>query len=163
MSEPFRKMNGSPEFYSLLHEMSDTHDKKSHDYASNDDPFGNYTFSGQLGQIFAHSARDLGFVTRIGEKLFRLANLEKSSKTPKNESVEDTERDLAVIMTLWMAARRQNRKAKEIPSEDALLTIIPLMESLGAQHLSQLRDYLSRLINDKFGASARTSEHPHRS
>lgn len=110
MSEPFRQMKGSPEFYSLLIEMANTHDAKSHDYASNDDPFGNYHFSGLLAQLFSHSTEDMGFVTRIGEKLFRLANLEKSGKTPKNESIMDTERDICVITALWMASRRTRRQ-----------------------------------------------------
>lgn len=107
-------MSGSPEFHKLLEEMGNLHDEKSHDYASDSNPFGNYQFAGQLGQLFAHSASDLGFVTRIGEKLFRLANLESSGKSPKNESVADTERDLCVIMTLWMAARRSGREWNKV-------------------------------------------------
>jgi hypothetical protein len=102
--------HGSPTFYKLLEEMSETHSKKSHDYASNDNPFGNYTFAGKIACMFAHSELDAGFVGRFAEKLFRLANLESSKKTPSNESIEDTERDMCVIIALWMAARRDNRK-----------------------------------------------------
>lgn len=104
--------HGSPTFYALLEEMADTHDKKSHDYASNDNPTGNYHFAGRLATLFAHSPEDAGFVGRIGEKLYRLANLESSGKTPANESIADTERDLAVIMALWMADRRDRRRKK---------------------------------------------------
>src|SRR5215471_19798023 len=96
-----RVRNGSPTFYALLNEMADTHDSKSHDYASNDNPSGNYHFAGQLAVLFAHSPKDAGFIGRIGEKLYRLANLESGGKTPKNESVEDTERDICVITALW--------------------------------------------------------------
>jgi len=102
--------HGSPEFYKMLEEMADLHDKKSHDYASNDNPYGNYEFAGELACLFSHSPKDAGFVGRIGEKLYRLSNLEKDGKTPKNESVEDTERDLCVIMALWVANRRERRK-----------------------------------------------------
>lgn len=107
--------NGSPIFYKLLEEMADTHDKKSYDYANNNNPYGNYYFAGQLSNLFSHSSQDAGFVGRIGEKLYRLANLESSGKTPNSESIEDTERDLCVIMALWMASRRERRGANKTP------------------------------------------------
>lgn len=107
--EQGRQRHGSPTFYKLLEEMAVTHDKKSHDYASNDNPSGNYHFAGRLALLFSHSEQDAGFVGRIGEKLYRLANLESSQKIAQNESVEDTERDLCVIMALWMADRRDRR------------------------------------------------------
>lgn len=116
--------NGSPIFYKLLGEMADLHDKKSHDYASNQNPYGNYQFAGQLSVLFSHSADDAGFVGRIGEKLYRLANLESSGKVPNNENIEDTEKDLCVIMTLWMASRRERRLSKipvpKIPTKEEL-------------------------------------------
>lgn len=107
--EKGRPRNGNPKFYKLLEEMAETHDKKSHDYASNDNPSGNYHFAGQVAGLFAHSPEDAGFVGRIAEKIFRLANLEGGGKSPKNESIEDTERDIAVITCLWMADRRDRR------------------------------------------------------
>ena len=107
--EQGRVRHGSPTFYSLLEEMAVTHDKKSHDYASDSNPSGNYHFAGKLALLFAHSEQDAGFVGRIGEKLYRLANLESSQKIAQNESIEDTERDLCVIMALWMADRRDRR------------------------------------------------------
>jgi hypothetical protein len=100
--------NGSPEFYALLEKAGEIHNLKSHDYANNNDPFGNYHFAGKLSKLF-DNPDDTGFVGRIGEKLFRLANLENGDKKPLNESIEDTELDLIVIMTLWMADRRTRR------------------------------------------------------
>lgn len=105
-----RQRHGSPIFYKMLEEMAQLHDRKSHDYAKDDDPFGNYIFSGQVAKLFSHSPLDIGFVTRLAEKLYRLANLESSGKTPKNESIQDTELDISVIVTLWMAARRHDRQ-----------------------------------------------------
>lgn len=105
--------NGNPKFYELLEEMANTHDKKSHDYASNENPSGNYHFAGQVANMFSHSPQDAGFVGRLAEKLYRIANLEGAGKAAKNESVEDTERDICVIAALWIADRRQRReKAK---------------------------------------------------
>lgn len=107
-----RPWHGSPTFYKLLEEMAITHDSKSHDYASNENPYGNYHFAGKLAVLFAHSEQDAGFIGRIGEKLFRLANLEGSQKVAQNESIEDTEKDLCVIMALWMADRKDRRDAR---------------------------------------------------
>lgn len=100
--------NGSPLFYALLKSMSNLHDRKSHDYASNNDPYANYRFAGKLSKLF-NNPDDSGFLGRLAEKIYRLANLENSNKTPSNESIEDTELDLCVIMTLWMASRRDSR------------------------------------------------------
>lgn len=118
--ETKEEKHGSPTYYKLLKEMADTHDKKSHDYASNENPFGNYHFAGLLATMFSHSPEDAGFVGRIGEKLYRLANLERTNKSPKNESIEDTEVDIAIITTLWMADRKDRRmkKINDVLSED---------------------------------------------
>jgi hypothetical protein len=106
-----RLRNGSPTFYKLLETMAELHDRKSHDYASNDSPTGNYRFAGMLSKLF-NNPDDAGFVGRIGEKLYRLANLENSGKVAKNESIEDTELDICVIIALWMADRRDRRASK---------------------------------------------------
>lgn len=117
--------HGNPRFYKLLEEMADLHDKKSHDYASDENPSGNYHFAGSLAKLF-DNPDDAGFIGRIGEKLYRLANLENSGKKPSNETVEDTERDIAVITCLWMADR-QDRRTKPNPLETELFDLIKLM------------------------------------
>lgn len=101
--------HGSPTFYKLLKEMAELHDRKSHDYTANENPFGNYYFAGQMANLFSHSWRDAGFVGRMAEKIYRIANLEAQAKNPKNETIEDTERDILVIVTLWIASRRDRR------------------------------------------------------
>ena len=95
-------------FYELLGRASDLYARKSHDYASEEEPYGNYYFAGMLSKLFMNPD-DAGFVGRMGEKLYRLANLENSSKAPLNETIEDTEMDLIVIMILWIASRRDKR------------------------------------------------------
>lgn len=102
-------MHGSKTFYDLLKEAGQLHSLKSHDYASDVDPYANYRFAGQMSKVF-NDPDDSGFVGRIGEKLFRLANLENNRKEPKNETIEDTERDLCVLMILWMSMRKDRRK-----------------------------------------------------
>jgi hypothetical protein len=103
-----KSRNGSPTFYQLLETMAELHDRKSHDYASNDNPSGNYHFAGMLSKLF-DNPDDAGFIGRIGEKLYRLANLENGGKIAKNEAIADTELDICVIVALWMADRLDRR------------------------------------------------------
>lgn len=173
LSNDYREVNygdkgytrhGLPAFYSLLQECAETHDKKSHDYASESNPTGNYHFAGRLALLFSHSEQDAGFIGRIGEKVYRLANLESSQKVPSNESIEDTERDIAVITLLWMADRRMRRYQKkveavrgisrqseaslektmegEMRSNDTLTSIISLESLLTNDGLKDAIDYL---------------------
>lgn len=123
-----RPRHGSPIFYELLERMAKIHDNKSHDYASNTDPFGNYHFAGQLSKLF-NNPDDAGFIGRIGEKLYRLANLENSGKIPINEMVEDTEIDICVITALWMADRK-NRRFKRDAMLDKVKTKMGEWEGL---------------------------------
>lgn len=102
--------HGSDTFYQLLEQMGDIHNKKSHDYASNGSPFANYQFAGQLSKLF-NNPDDSGFIGRLAEKIFRIANIENAGKTVQNESIEDTETDICVIVALWVAMRRERRKA----------------------------------------------------
>lgn len=104
-------------FHELLGRASQLHDKKSHDYASDDDRYGNYHFAGMLSKLFMNPD-DAGFVGRMGEKLYRLANLDNNSKAPLNESIEDTELDLIVIMVLWMADRQDRRERNDLITVD---------------------------------------------
>lgn len=114
-----RTRHGSPTFYKLLQEAAETHDKKSHDYASNDNPAGNYHFAGTMSQLFK-DPRDAGFIGRVGEKLYRLANIENRTFAPEgtmeakvmNESIEDTETDIFTIIGLWISDRRNRRNKK---------------------------------------------------
>ncbi len=152
--------NGSPTFYALLEEMADIHNIKSHDYATNDNPYGNYEFAGQVAAMFAYSPADCGFAGRVAEKIYRIANLERGNKTPNNESLADTERDIATIVTLWMANRRDRRAAKEtilksaqyIPeptptiSEDALSKVVMVAPYMSPLHIEQSISYLKRCL-----------------
>jgi hypothetical protein len=104
-----RSQYDSKTFYDLLKDAGQLHALKAHDYASDEDPYGNYKFAGLMSKLF-DDADDSGFMGRIGEKIYRLANLQNNQKEPKNETVEDTERDLCVLMILWMSMRKDRRK-----------------------------------------------------
>lgn len=125
--------NGNPLFYKLLEEMAETHHIKSSDYASNENPSGNYHFAGAVASLFSHSAEDAGFVGRLAEKIYRIANLEGSHKEVRNEPIEDTERDIAVITLLWLTDRRQRRaqfkSAAQIRADADMERICSLQQS----------------------------------
>lgn len=94
-------MARNPKFTALLAEMAELHDLKNHDYARDGDPFSNFTQAAQVAQGF--TGKDAVYATLIGVKLARLRNLLSSGKTPNNESIADTRRDLAMYAALWAA------------------------------------------------------------
>ena len=108
-----RSQFNSKTFYDLLKDAGQLHALKAHDYANDDDPYANYRFAGMLSKLF-DDPDDSGFLGRIGEKIYRLANLQNNQKEPKNEAIEDTERDLCVLMILWMSMRKDRRKTEVI-------------------------------------------------
>lgn len=115
--------HGSPTFYSLIKEIEDMHDKKSQDYASTENPVGNYHFAGLVSSMFAHSPEDAGFAGRLAEKIYRLANVTCEGKTPIFESNQDAEVDIAVLACLWMADRRERRVQTAIQKQTNSISV----------------------------------------
>lgn len=174
-----RTRHGSQTFYNLLQEMAETHDKKSHDYASDSNPSGNYHFAGEMANMFSYSPQDAGFVGRLAEKLYRIKNLESSGRFGITESIEDTERDIATITALWIADRRDRRRKKleaiqkvqdqmktgewtgslhnqreikkdeEVKKNEFFSQVLRLVNKLNSNELYQLEDYCRRLSSDK--------------
>lgn len=128
--------HGSPSFYKLLERMAEIHSKKSHDYAGEGDPFGNYHFAGSLSKLF-DNPDDSGFIGRIGEKVYRLANIENSGKAVRNESIEDTEIDICVITLMWMTDRKIRRELIERTAAESKLNSFPKLFEEKIQNLSE--------------------------
>lgn len=101
--------NGSPEFYKIIEQMADTHSRKSHDYAMASNPFSNFERAGEIASWFKHPV-DIAFAALIGVKLARMAELTASGKVPNNESLDDTQLDLATYSGLWAAWRKTQQK-----------------------------------------------------
>ncbi len=122
---------------------------------------------------------DAGFMGRIAEKLYRLANVENNNKgAVLNESIQDTEVDICVITALWMASRMERRQknqcettqacdsgepiqthAQEARIKDAreqvteneiMVRITSDMNKLHTDRLYNLNQYLSNLIKTRF-------------
>lgn len=94
---------GHPDFYRLLDELADIHSRKNRDYASTTDPLSNLRMSEKLG-IPAHQ----GAFIRMGDKFARLEQLLSGKEAHvKEESVEDTFKDLAVYSLLALILYRE--------------------------------------------------------
>lgn len=91
----------SKTFIELIDKCKKIHNKKSYDYASNNNPHSNFEFASEFAHNFM-SAPDHTYATIIGIKIARLIEL-LNGKEPKNESVEDTFIDLANYVLLWGA------------------------------------------------------------
>ncbi len=86
-------------FEKLLEEARLIHDKKSHDYASDEDRFSNFTRAAEIVSWFKNPI-DQVFACMIGIKIARLAEL-RNGKNPNNESIRDSHLDLFVYSGLW--------------------------------------------------------------
>lgn len=75
------------ELYDLNIEISE---KKSHDYADDEDAFKNF----RVSEIYGIPATT-GFMTRMGDKMSRISQLLKKEAMVSDESIYDTLSDLA--------------------------------------------------------------------
>lgn len=116
-------MGCNPKYDAVLAKMAELHDRKSQDYASDANRYSNFEFAGQLGALFTHPV-DIAFATLIGVKLARLGELKGKGKAAQNESVQDTQMDLAVYASLWASydggseAAEYEGPAREGPARD---------------------------------------------
>lgn len=93
-------------FDEVLNEMQDVHDKKNADYASDEDPFSNFTGVASATGLSV----DMVFFTMIGIKVMRLKELVGVGKDPNFESVDDTILDLANYAAIWKAFRARGNE-----------------------------------------------------
>jgi hypothetical protein len=78
--------------------------KKNCDYGANDDCFANFRMFGELG-----------ILVRLGDKLSRLKTIiSRGSTEVKDETVEDTIRDLCNYGQLLLAYRKENELQTKI-------------------------------------------------
>lgn len=96
----------NPRFKRALQRMEATHDAKSHDYATDDNPYSNFDFAATVAERFGEP-HDHVFATMVGIKLARLGELLGRGKTPKHESIDDTFLDLANYVVLWWTSRER--------------------------------------------------------
>jgi len=93
----------NPTHAKLMDEIKELHDRKNSDYAQKGNPYSNFERAALLAAMFKDPI-DQVFATLIGVKLARLGQLLSSEKQlPKNESIEDSFKDLTNYCGIWTA------------------------------------------------------------
>jgi len=75
----------------VIHQLITLHNRKKSDYAADDNQYSNFEASAKFAGVTPLQAFDV----LIGTKIARLQNLKESGKDVMNESIQDTEFDLA--------------------------------------------------------------------
>jgi len=99
----FKELGGDPLFYELLLEAAELHARKNHDYSKKGDPLSNLKACESLG-IPAYK----GVLVRLQDKWSRLVELSNKEAMVKEESVEDTLKDVAIYSLLAICLRRHD-------------------------------------------------------
>ncbi len=100
-----KKFYGHPGFYELIEEIKEIHSRKNKDYAG-DNPLSNFMMCEKLG-ISAWK----GVLVRMGDKYSRLCSFAKAGEFKvKDESVEDTLKDLAVYSLICLILFREGKR-----------------------------------------------------
>lgn len=92
-------MPAIPKFVDTLTSIIELHKKKNDDYSGDKGVFFNFDFCASLSELFSNT-KDKVYAVFVGVKLARLAVV-LSSKSVKNESIEDSFDDLICYATIW--------------------------------------------------------------
>lgn len=93
----------NPEFKKLLDQMLDTHNRKAHDYASDEDLYKNFRVCEMMGL-----SPFKGIIVRLCDKFSRITGFaQKETLKVKDESIEDTLLDMANYCLLAILLRRE--------------------------------------------------------
>lgn len=90
----------------LLDECKKITKSKQADYTTGQDRFENFSRCAEVSTWFLQPI-DKVYVTLVTVKLARLASLLGRDKTPNNESIEDSFKDLVNYCALWAGDRCQ--------------------------------------------------------
>lgn len=94
-------------FREEIEKIYDLHLGKREDYTAGNHPLANYRFSAQMAGL----ATERGMFMRLMEKAFRIKSLyenEDRGVPPRNESMDDSDRDIAIIAILRILSRRKD-------------------------------------------------------
>lgn len=103
---PSTRHPNSARFHEILKELGALHDKKSFDYGSDKDPLANVQASTEFG-IPAW----VGALVRLNDKVVRLKSFARKGEL-KNESAEDSMRDIAVYAIISLVLYEQESREK---------------------------------------------------
>mgnify|MGYP001572814891 CR=1 FL=1 len=95
---------GDTRFHAILKEISDLHDRKSSDYATEADPYANIRGASDWG-----IPQWVGAMIRATDKVKRLQKYARTGSLT-NESAEDAFMDLAVYALIALVLHREGRE-----------------------------------------------------
>lgn len=96
-----REEAGHPEYLKLLDEMRDLHQRKAADYGNKADPFANVRAGAEFGV-----PAWVGVMIRANDKMHRIKSFITNGSL-KNESVEDSLKDLAAYALIALVLLRE--------------------------------------------------------
>jgi hypothetical protein len=123
----------NPKFREVLEKLTVLHNKKSNDYAQNNDYYSNFKFAAFVAGVTV----DQVFRVMLGIKLARLKEL-KSGKTPNFESIQDTILDLANYGCIYASY-----------DGPQTITASPFDKSLSSYELEEVNKILRRITEDE--------------
>ena len=85
-------------FKQLTDEMMELTRKKNSDYADRENAFQNFELIEKMGV----ASTEQGFMVRMSDKLQRIGNLIGRENAVKEESIEDTLKDLSIYSLLFL-------------------------------------------------------------
>ena len=112
-----KKFYGHPGFYELIEDIKEIHSNKNKDYAG-DNPLSNFMMCERMG-IPAWK----GVLIRISDKFSRLCSFANTEEFKvKDESVEDTLKDLAVYSLICLILYREKLLSDKVKDDIDLAT-----------------------------------------
>jgi hypothetical protein len=99
------------------------HKKKTADYSGdNPDAHSNFKVAEYLSSLF-NRPEDKGYAYMLGIKLARIATLRNKDGKPNNESIEDSQMDMACYVLIWrdrIITDNEHSKLKDFNDEQRL-------------------------------------------
>lgn len=92
------KKFGHPRFYELLDLMADTHSRKNHDYADQNDPLSNFKEVAEATHLTPFQVLHVFIATKCA----RIRQLTTKTNLVIGEGIKDSLLDLAVYALLWI-------------------------------------------------------------
>ena len=109
-------MADNPRFDRFIEIAQETHRTKNHDYAEDSNPYSNFEFAAQYAGVPVNTVFDV----MIGIKQARLLVLRRG-KSPQNESLQDSEKDLAIYAMLRASYGLDVPEQLELKIDDSIL------------------------------------------
>jgi hypothetical protein len=112
-SEQKAAQAGHPMFYEIVEEIRDLHNRKNAQYATKDDPLGNFRRTGQIIKKFLKPGLDptlaslLSFMSKQVDGIYEMF---AESKTQTCEEIEDKLLDTAIYSIIGIILVREAKK-----------------------------------------------------